>query len=219
MALNLNKSSEGTSSSEPKKGFNLSKSGESNLPDENKLQSNGSDQKQAPNTSKRNMKYIIAMIIVVIAFIVYKSFSGENGTTGPTGVDTVVSKNPGNSVTTDTNQAPVEVDQNTTAANPAENTTSNGSVEAVNSTNSSGSSSGNATTEKSSVENSSNKNSSTSSPNNATNAISNQGTLEEKAKEVISGKYGNGNERKNALGNGYNEIQSKVNELLKQAGN
>ena len=41
------------------------------------------------------------------------------------------------------------------------------------------------------------------------------GTLEEKAKEVIRGKYGNGEIRKQKLGDQYSEIQSKVNEMYR----
>ena len=41
------------------------------------------------------------------------------------------------------------------------------------------------------------------------------GTLEEKAKEVIRGKYGNGEVRKQKLGDQYAEIQSKVNEMYR----
>ena len=40
-------------------------------------------------------------------------------------------------------------------------------------------------------------------------------SIDELAKEVIDGKYGNGEERKVALGNRYNEVQSRVNEILK----
>lgn len=39
-------------------------------------------------------------------------------------------------------------------------------------------------------------------------------TIEELANEVIAGKYGVGNARKQALGSKYNEVQNKVNELL-----
>lgn len=42
-------------------------------------------------------------------------------------------------------------------------------------------------------------------------------SVDELAKEVIAGKYGNGDARKNALGSRYNEVQAKVNEML--AGN
>lgn len=42
-------------------------------------------------------------------------------------------------------------------------------------------------------------------------------SVDELAKEVIAGKYGNGDARKNALGSRYSEVQAKVNEML--AGN
>ena len=41
------------------------------------------------------------------------------------------------------------------------------------------------------------------------------GSLEEKAKEVIRGNYGNGEVRKQKLGEQYSEIQSKVNEMYR----
>ena len=39
-------------------------------------------------------------------------------------------------------------------------------------------------------------------------------TVDELAKEVIAGKYGNGDDRKKALGDRYDEVQAKVNEIL-----
>lgn len=42
-------------------------------------------------------------------------------------------------------------------------------------------------------------------------------SVDELAKEVIAGKYGNGDARKNALGSRYSEVQARVNQLL--AGN
>lgn len=39
-------------------------------------------------------------------------------------------------------------------------------------------------------------------------------SVDELAQEVIAGKYGNGDARKQALGNKYNEVQAKVNEIL-----
>lgn len=42
-----------------------------------------------------------------------------------------------------------------------------------------------------------------------------QGSLEEKARQVISGAFGNGADRKQALGEDYAEIQAKVNEIYK----
>ena len=42
-------------------------------------------------------------------------------------------------------------------------------------------------------------------------------TTEELAREVIEGKYGNGDYRKNALGDRYAEVQARVNEILAPA--
>lgn len=47
------------------------------------------------------------------------------------------------------------------------------------------------------------------------NSVDNSKSIEELANEVIAGKYGNGEERKQKLGNLYNEVQKKVNEILK----
>lgn len=43
---------------------------------------------------------------------------------------------------------------------------------------------------------------------------SNNVDIEQMARDVIAGKYGNGQERKNKLGNLYNEVQKRVNEIL-----
>lgn len=48
------------------------------------------------------------------------------------------------------------------------------------------------------------------------NSVDNSKSIEELAKEVIAGRYGNGEERKQKLGNLYNEVQKKVNEILKE---
>lgn len=46
------------------------------------------------------------------------------------------------------------------------------------------------------------------------NSVDNLKSIEELAKEVIAGKYGNGEERKKKLGNLYNEVQNRVNEIM-----
>jgi hypothetical protein len=46
-----------------------------------------------------------------------------------------------------------------------------------------------------------------------------EGTVEDKARKVIDGVYGNGIDRKNALGDEYRAIQSKVNELYRRGLN
>lgn len=52
-----------------------------------------------------------------------------------------------------------------------------------------------------------------SNPTTPSLDISNK-SVDELAREVINGRYGNGEERKNALGSRYSEVQSKVNEIL-----
>ena len=42
------------------------------------------------------------------------------------------------------------------------------------------------------------------------------GDIEENARRVIRGEFGNGKERKAKLGNSYSEIQNKVNEMYRQ---
>ena len=49
---------------------------------------------------------------------------------------------------------------------------------------------------------------------NGDNFVDNSKSIEELAKEVIQGKYGNGEERQKKLGYLYNDVQNKVNELL-----
>lgn len=46
-----------------------------------------------------------------------------------------------------------------------------------------------------------------------------EGTVEDKARQVINGVYGNGIDRKNALGDEYRAVQSKVNELYRRGLN
>lgn len=61
-----------------------------------------------------------------------------------------------------------------------------------------------------------NKRLNSSNSTSTTTDITNK-SVDELAREVIAGKYGNGEARKNALGSRYNEVQAKVNEML--AGN
>lgn len=51
---------------------------------------------------------------------------------------------------------------------------------------------------------------------NVENSVDNSKSIEELAREVIAGKYGNGEERKQKLGNLYNEVQAKVNSIYGQ---
>jgi hypothetical protein len=61
---------------------------------------------------------------------------------------------------------------------------------------------------------------SVSSANSQVNVVASSsavglGTLEEKARQVIQGKFGNGSNRKRVLGNDYAEIQARVNEIYR----
>lgn len=61
-----------------------------------------------------------------------------------------------------------------------------------------------------------NKESATSPSANQSSIVHVNGTIEEKARQVIRGNFGNGQERKDKLGASYSEIQSKVNEMYRQ---
>lgn len=50
---------------------------------------------------------------------------------------------------------------------------------------------------------------------NVENSVDNSPNIEQLAQDVINGKYGNGEERKQKLGSLYNEVQKRVNEILK----
>ena len=50
---------------------------------------------------------------------------------------------------------------------------------------------------------------------NVENSVDNSKSIEELARAVIRGEYGNGQERKDKLGNLYEEVQKRVNEMLK----
>ena len=51
-------------------------------------------------------------------------------------------------------------------------------------------------------------------PSTSTPSKPTEKTVDELAKEVIQGKYGNGDDRKKALGDRYEEVQARVNEIL-----
>ena len=56
---------------------------------------------------------------------------------------------------------------------------------------------------------------------NVENSVNNSNNvdIEQMARDVIAGKYGNGEERKQKLGNLYNEVQKRVNEILGASNN
>lgn len=52
------------------------------------------------------------------------------------------------------------------------------------------------------------------SPSTSTSSSSTEKSIDELAQEVIAGKYGNGDARKKALGDKYDKVQARVNEIL-----
>ncbi|MBR4886392.1 MAG: hypothetical protein IKU16_03815 [Muribaculaceae bacterium] len=57
------------------------------------------------------------------------------------------------------------------------------------------------------------KQSATKQPVDAVSSTTTATDIEEKAKSVIRGEFGNGQERKKRLGSDYSEVQKKVNEI------
>jgi len=55
-----------------------------------------------------------------------------------------------------------------------------------------------------------------SAPNSTSSVASLSSSLDENALRVVRGEFGNGQERKNALGDRYTEIQSRVNEMYRE---
>lgn len=55
-----------------------------------------------------------------------------------------------------------------------------------------------------------------SAPVNRPASVALSGSLEDKARQVICGDFGNGAERREKLGDQYSEIQSKVNEMYRE---
>jgi len=192
------------------------------------LKRKGDTPDQAPNSKKPNKLIWLAILGVVIigGNFGLKQLKQSNDNTG--GVEDVV----------------VSEDVNSTPVNPESEVVSKGEEENITSTDN-----GNSEQSDVSSETGSFKNSTTSVENNVTsnpkskedanvtkeapsndNSKSNgnpiqagtasvQGSLEEKVKQVIRGDFGNGLERKRALGDEYAEIQAKVNEFYSAKNN
>ena len=214
MALNLNKEgADKSSSSNDKKGLNLNKSGDSskkelnlnksvdsnkgglNLSkDKSQTDSNATLAENQDNEKKKSPLMLIA-IIAIAALGIFWFINRSNDESpvpsvedAPTVVNDAVS--PQSEVTSDTVQTEQPI---ATSSNDQEAPTN---AEPVNSTNS----------------NTKINNNSSVSKNNGS---LNQGTIEEKAKQVLDGVFGNGTDRKNALGAEYEAIQAKVNEMYR----
>lgn len=203
MALNLNKGSEENSKpTTEKKGLNLSKSGDSEMlkPDLTKGKT---------DVKKKSPALFIMIAVVLIGIGVFLVMNNKKITS----VTPDSSENPisigeelaAPSATSDDQQdmQPTEtVDNTITGPNEQTTTTnSNNDVQVNNSENTSNSKP--------------NTSNSTSDVNTTNTTTQLQGAIEEKAKQVISGAFGNGVDRKRALGSEYETIQAKVNEMYR----
>jgi hypothetical protein len=200
MALNLSKKNQDNSesSSSTKKGLNLSKSDSSpknkfNLSKESldTTDSQGMPSEQIEEKKKSSTLYIIvAVVIVGIGGYWFMSQKSES--------QAISSNKSADSVSTKVEATPPEADS-AKLAGPSE--TNPVEVQPVTSSNSPDVAKESATVETSSPKSSISGNSSAS--------------IERKAREVIDGKFGNGKDRKVALGSDYEVIQAKVNALYR----
>lgn len=205
MALNLNKvGEEKAAPSIEKKGLNLSKSDDSakgglNL-SKDKLQTDSSATvSENQNNDKKKSPLMLIVIMAVLALGIFwfiNSSKNENKAAPVVNEAPAVSNDsetPQTEVTSDTVQTEQPIATSSTTKEEPTN------AEQVNSTN---------------ANTKINKNSSVSKNNDSSNTV-NQGTIEEKAKQVIDGVFGNGTDRKSALGSEYEAIQAKVNEMYR----
>lgn len=231
MALNLNKGGqENSKPSSEKKGLNLSKSTDSektslNLSKEEKDPKKTTTVKSGaiePIPNKNNSVIFIFLAVIIVGIGLFWFLNKGTTTqaeTFKTNDDNKVSSAPAQgkeAVTSDNsanNQGKDNSVKNSTATN-FDNSVSSSSESVV-------SASSNNVNESNNLENSNN----TSSKNQSTTSTSAPSALipvrgiDEKVKQVIRGDFGNGLERKRALGDDYSIIQEKVNEFYKTKKN
>jgi hypothetical protein len=214
MALNLNKGDKNTravpGSSKSSKGFNLDKKGSENPPTIN------SEAKSEGGNKNSNFIFLILGVLIVAGGIFWalnKDGSGqvvEDAVTSTSGTEsggespiTTGDTPPADTMSVAANQETQTTNIESGGANIGEsgNTTNGGSTNSSNNP-------------------TSNSNIGGSSQNTTNNVASNtttqvQGSVEETARKVINGEFGNGSNRKRLLGNDYAAIQAKVNELYR----
>jgi preprotein translocase subunit SecF len=219
MALNLNKGDDNNSKpSTEKKGLNLSKSADASKVKPNLTKDNPAtavDSKSSniqTDAKKKSPALIITLALVIIGIGVFW-FMNKN-TTNQNKLETAVSAEvqetaPSEANTRQTNQT---TDSNNTNAGDNVQT---GEVKST-PTSSNVSPTTDATNPNSTerVTTKTNQNSTTNATPSS-NSVLPIGSIEEKARQVISGAFGNGADRKQALGEDYAEIQAKVNEIYK----
>ena len=214
MALNLNKGNEGNSKPNlEKKGFNLGKSEDSSIvnPEKEDIKTNdqgSSDQSQSIEKKSPIIYLIAAAIIIGIGIFWLMNQNNDNADVLPTATTTTNPNDTASSQQVQEATSPVETPVNTIENVNAEPAVKPDEVQPKSSSNINSPSTG--------------KSNTTANPETSSNAIPSadlvsklDGSIEEKAKRVIRGDFGNGAERRRALGSEYAEIQLRVNELLK----
>lgn len=231
MALNLNKGGEENSKPSPeKKGLNLSKSGDAaktglNLSKEETVAKEATSAISGANEPSPKKKNPVMLILLAVLIVGGGLFWFLNkGTTTP---EQTSNKNGDNTVTSAPAQIEETVSTDNTTNNQGQDNSVNPSTAASsdnstsNSPESNVSAPSNNVTKSNSVENSNFTPSKyqSSSSNSAPSAITPGGSIDDKVNQVLRGVFGNGWERKQALGEEYAIIQAKVNELFRNKNN
>lgn len=156
--------------------------------DNTNVQPQGTTSDDNPNGSKNKMLVLfVAVLLAIVGFVAYRSCNSSEATVEPT--DTIVSDSTENKEADTTSI----VEKTTTSeSGQPQSTVSKGSSE--------------------SKTNAEPNNISTTQSSTSTSAGA---TIEEKAKQVWDGVYGNGAERKSKLGSDYVAVQKRVNEMYR----
>jgi hypothetical protein len=199
--------------------FNLNKNEDSNSELDSSKKSNGTskfDLSKNENVSslsqennKKSKTWLFALIGLVLLggawYFLTDSKSNKDVVNDTSNIPTVQSTAGAEPSSNETNGLSGATTDTTTNAisnsSSAQETTAN--AESANSTN-----------ENTKINNNSSVSKTKSNNNDSSNSVS-QGTIEEKAKQVINGVFGNGVDRKRALGDEYAAIQARVNELYR----
>lgn len=150
---------------------------------------------------------VLVLIIVLVLFLCYKGC--DKSSVSETSNDQTVTTQ------VDDNKSSVVDAENESEVTPSNETDDNADEDVASESEPKDSKSGESVAENSVVESQASTDMEKSVRQNNASSVSISGTLEEKAKAVIRGNYGNGLERKRRLGDEYAEIQSKVNEMYR----
>jgi hypothetical protein len=231
MALNLNKGGEENSKpSNEKKGLNLSKSGDTqktglNLGKEDTVAKEANSAISEVNESspkKKNPVIFILLAVVVVGVGIFLFLNKDAAS--PEQKSTI---NSDNAVSTSSDQTEPTASPENTLNNQEQEKSVNPSTAASSDSSVSSSPESNVSASSNNVTKSNNVESSNSTPSknqsatstSAPSAITPVGSIDEKVNQVLRGKFGNGLERKRALGDEYAIIQAKVNELYRNKNN